>query len=180
MKNPGNLFDKVLALNDQQEKKHLEIGKILSAVQFNGWHAPWKNFREFCVKSGVGYRKACYLVEIYNAVAEKLVPRADALKIGYSRMMILKLYWGTPLWTEWAVKGRDKSITDTALRGMVSGESDVTDVVFKLNARQRTALYPALRKFGALGHGRGLRGKEQALMAILVRACEADVQAQHA
>lgn len=69
------------------DKTYFEVGGALFVVQINGWFAPYPSFKDFVEQSiGIRYRKAVYLVEIYEAMANVKIEWSKFQHLGWTKM----------------------------------------------------------------------------------------------
>jgi hypothetical protein len=71
------------------DSTYFKVGAALSVIQSNGWFkdAGYDNFREFVeTRYGLQYRKAMYLVNIYNSLIEGEVPWEKVAHLGWTKL----------------------------------------------------------------------------------------------
>ncbi len=80
-------YELIATLIDQIEATYFKLGGVLSQARANGWHDGYPSFKEFVEgKYGFSYRKAMYLIEIYNSLVESKVPWEKVADLGWSKL----------------------------------------------------------------------------------------------
>ena len=85
------------ALADQLEigpMSDFKIGGLLSLIKSNSWFQGYPKFEDYVANkveptTGVGYRKALYLVEIYDAIVESGLAWDKVKGIGWTKLQII-------------------------------------------------------------------------------------------
>jgi len=68
---------------------YFQLGGVLSVIQSNGWYTDegFDNFKSFVEEEyGLGYRKAMYMVGIYNGLVEANIPWEKVEGLGWSKL----------------------------------------------------------------------------------------------
>jgi hypothetical protein len=86
-----------LALAEQLEigpMSDFKIGGLLSLIKSNAWFSGYPKFEDYVANkveptTGIGYRKALYLVEIYNAIVESGLAWDKVKGIGWTKLQII-------------------------------------------------------------------------------------------
>ena len=104
---------------------------------------------------GVCPRAVSNMYEVTAYVSEAGVSKADALKAGSTRLILLAQYSDPSEWSK--LRGRALSISCTALEEYVRSDKALgrKGVLFKLTAIERRALNTALLAFGSRTHTNG-------------------------
>jgi len=77
----------VAQLAEDAEFTYFQLGSVLSLIRANGWFQPYANFREFVEgEYGINYRKAMYLISIYNNIIEAQVPCGKVKHLGWTKL----------------------------------------------------------------------------------------------
>lgn len=77
-------------LNEHAEFTFFKLGGVLSVIQANGWFTPYPTFRDFVEQEhGIHYRKAMYLVGIYNDMTAQSIPWKKVKHLGWTKMSVL-------------------------------------------------------------------------------------------
>lgn len=80
-------YELIGALVDQIEFTYFKLGGILSRAQAHGWQDGYPSFGEFVEgKYGLAYRKAMYLINIYNSLVDSKVPWDKVAGLGWSKL----------------------------------------------------------------------------------------------
>ena len=125
---------------------------------------------------GVNLRTAFALIRAVTAAPVAGLTREEAIALGWTKLNLVAVRLGQGEDAYWIEQARTQSAA--TLSKMVSeNRSGARPAnVFLLTSEQKGALDAALFKAGAKRHGRGLRGREEALMAILVMSGLSSVQ----
>lgn len=146
-------------LAEQTEVTYFKLGGILSLIQANGWYTPYANFREFVEgEHGINYRKAMYLISIYNSIVESGVSYEKVKHLGWTKLKELAPVLTKDNVDEWLKKVKDKTAlqiaemviaykksSNTLPSGSASNESVVTTKTFKLHTEQKETVEAALK-----------------------------------
>ena len=85
-------YEQVSNLSENIDYNYFRLGGVFSVIQANGWYHDdgYENFRQ-CVedKFGVQYRKAMYLIQIYNDLVASGVKWSQVKSIGWSKLKAL-------------------------------------------------------------------------------------------
>lgn len=74
-------------LLEAQSFDEFKIGGILSRIQLEGWVGEYENFRTFVTtEHGINYRKAMYLISIYNDLVESGVSWNKVKRLGWTKL----------------------------------------------------------------------------------------------
>ena len=115
-------------LTEKISRSFIMMGGLLCTIRKNKWYAPdYANFQDFCdAYAEIQYRKAMYLITIYESLVSNHVPFEEAVKLGYTKLVLLAPYftqdnyeaifsWATPLKVsqiESALAGMSKTAKD--------------------------------------------------------------------
>lgn len=115
-------------LTEKISRSFIMMGGLLYTIRKNKWYAPdYPNFQEFCdAYVDIQYRKAMYLITIYESLVGNHIPFEEAAKLGYTKLVLLAPYftsdnfdgivsWALPLKTaqiEAALVGMSKEAQD--------------------------------------------------------------------
>jgi hypothetical protein len=146
-------------LIEQGDVTEFKLGGVLSLVQANGWYAPYASFREFVEKEhGLHYRKATYLIEIYNRLGQSGVPWSKVKSIGWTKLKeIAKVLTveNVDEWVQIASNSNTLTLIDTVKahlsKDAPKGEQEqasktVTTKTFKVHEDQKATIEAALAK----------------------------------
>lgn len=147
-------------LTEKISRSFIMMGGLLHTIRKNKWYAPdYPNFQEFCdAYAEIQYRKAMYLITIYESLVDNHVPFEEAAKLGYTKLVLLAPYftpdnfegvasWALPLKTaqvEAALVGMSKEAQDFLAK--VSSAS-VLEPMFKESKEEATAELSALKTY---------------------------------
>jgi len=155
------LYDKALALSAEVEDNFLELGRALRRLQEHDTQL----FQQAVAKSKLGRRKAYYLVE-------KLpIPRARLRRLGWTKLQVIAGSVDADNVEELVALAEGN--TAKQLQRIMRGEEPLKDsncVLLYFAPEQYAKFRYALLQNGAKASGRGLIGKEEALIKALRKA----------
>lgn len=161
-------FKLVPQLLDSIDKDYFILGGILSAIQNQGWYMDkgYENFRAYVENEcSIQYRKAMYLISIYNGLVESGVAWAKVSELGWTKLKELAGILTPDNVDEWV--GYAKEMTTLQLQefiksktaGAVAGgdapvqadvveaaKKTVTTMTFKVHPDQKDTVKAALEK----------------------------------
>lgn len=82
-------FEMVPELQSDMDRNAFMLGGVLAKIQSEGWYQNkgYENFKQYVeAEAGIAYRKAMYLVGIYNALVESGVPWAKVGHLGWTKL----------------------------------------------------------------------------------------------
>lgn len=145
-------------LLEQAGTNDFKLGGVLSVIQTHGWFEGYPSFRAMVDdRFKMHYRKALYLVQIYNDLVENQIPWEKVKGLGWTKLKeIAKLLTPSNV-DEWVA--RAKSMTVLQLKEYVSGakkkaksgssetiSTDVSTMTFKVHQDQKDIIRAALDK----------------------------------
>lgn len=146
-------------LIEQGDVTEFKLGGVLSLVQANGWYAPYASFHEFVENEhGLHYRKATYLIDIYNRLGQSGVPWSKVKSIGWTKLKeIAKVLTveNVDEWVQIANSSNTLTLIDTVKAHLAKdapkGEQEqasktVTTKTFKVHEDQKATIEAALSK----------------------------------
>lgn len=150
-------------LGEDIEYTYFRLGGVLSVIQSNGWYTDegFDSFRTFCEsKFGLKYRKAMYLIAIYNSLVEAKIPWNKVKELGWTKLKELAPILTQDNVDEWAAKASEmttlqlqdaiKQSQTVALNGpdeeSEPATSTTTTLSFKLHEDQKQMVKEALDK----------------------------------
>jgi hypothetical protein len=164
------LYDSALALSSDVEDKFLELGRSLRQLLDRD-----PSLFQQVVKKRLGRRKAYYLVEVSRKFEPLPISRARLKKIGWTKLQIIGRLV-TKDNVEELVNLAEQLKTKQLERKMRGEEpreeppSETHCVLMYLSPKQYAEFQEALLKNGAETSGRGIVGKEEALIKALRKA----------
>lgn len=148
-------------LNNEAEFTFFKLGGVLSVIQANNWFEPYASFREYVAQEhGLMYRKAMYLIGIYNDMAAQSIPWESIQHVGWTKMSIMSSVL-TPEnvdeWVKLASENNAPTLAEMVRNAKMEGGSAgalsngassevVTTKSFKLHADQKETVESALEK----------------------------------
>jgi hypothetical protein len=161
------LYDRALALSSDVEDKFFELGRSLRQLLDRDPGL----FQQIVKKSRLGRRKAYYLVEVSRKFEPPPIGRARLKKIGWTKLQIIG-HHVTKDNVEELVSLAEQLKTKQLEREM-QGKEPITDarcVLMYFTPKQYAEFEHALLKNGGKRSGRGIVGKEEALINTLRKA----------
>lgn len=151
----------VAKLLDNIDHEYFHLGGVLSVIQSNGYYQDkgYETFRSLVeAEYGLQYRKAMYLVSIYNGLVSSGVSFEKVKKLGWTKLKELATILTPENVDEWV--GIASSMTLLQLQEYISQQSKgvkaggdtaveptkVTTMTFKLHEDQKTTIREALEK----------------------------------
>ena len=161
---PAEAFKMVAELAENVDYTYFKLGGVLSVIQSNGWYTDegYETFRGFVeTEYGINYRKAMYLVAIYNGLVESGVSWDKVKDIGWTKLKELANIITEDTVDKWVkaakemtviqlieyIKEDKKGSAETSDDGKgKSPSTDVKSMTFKLHADQREIVEEAIEK----------------------------------
>jgi hypothetical protein len=161
------LYDRAMALSSDVEDKFLELGRSLRQLLDRDPGL----FQQVVKKRGLGRRKAYYLVEVSRKFEPLPISRARLKKIGWTKLQIIGQHV-TKDNVEELVSLAEQLKTKQLERKMQGDEplNNAHCVLMYFSPKQYAEFEEALLKNGAERSGRGIVGKEGALISALRQA----------
>ena len=163
-------FKLVPQLLDSIDKDYFMLGGVLSSIQAQGWYMDksYENFRAYVeTECGIQYRKAMYLISIYNGLVNSGVSWSKVSDLGWTKLKELAGILSPENVDEWvgyakdmttlqlqeyikqksanAVAGGDAPTTQTAAK-VDEIKKSVTTMTFKVHPDQKETVKAALDK----------------------------------
>ena len=160
------LYDKALALSADVEDNFLELGRSLRQLLDRD-----PDLFQQVVNKGLGRRKAYYMVEVSRIFDPLPIPRSRLRKIGWTKLQVIGKHV-TPDNLE-DLLTLAESVNSKVLERQMRGEKPMENahcVVMYFTPKQYAEFKEALLKNGAEPSGRGIVGKEEALINALRKA----------
>ena len=172
---PGTeaLYDKALELFAKVPDKFLDLGRVLWQLQDRDPEL----FQKFVAKTGIGRRKAYYLVEISRTFEPLEVSRARVHDLGWTKVQLIGKHV-TQDNVEELLKLAENSSANELERAM-SGKKPLGNarcVLMYFSPKQYDELEDALVRHGGMRRGRGVEDKEEAMIKMVRRLRKLDGQ----
>jgi hypothetical protein len=158
------LYANAITLAKEFDDNFLELASVLRRLQEND---PEK-FKDFVKASGMGLRKAYYLVQVDKVFKPFHVPKKRLRELGWTKLMVLSKHVKKTNYLElldFAEKHTVKELEAYVKGGKV--EDNAHSVLMYFNDQDYDELVDALVAHGAVRQGRGLVNKEQALISLI-------------
>lgn len=154
-------FSMVPVLIESVDFSYFKLGGILSAIQDNDW---WvgeaDSFKDFIPQQfGLHYRKAMYLIKIYDGLVEAEIPWHKVSGLGWTKLKELAKILTLENVDEWVAKAHDMSVLQliAAVKEFNSGElstdgttdpdsSGVATITFKVHPDQKETIIQAVEQ----------------------------------
>ena len=161
------LYDRALALSSDVEDKFLELARSLRQLLDRNPDL----FQQVVQKGSLGRRKAYYLVEVSRTFEPLPVPRSRLRKIGWTKLQLIGKHLDASNIDD--LLGLAEANNAKELERLLRGEKPLGNahcVLMYFSPRQYAEFESALLKNGATQSGRGIVGKEKALINALRKA----------
>lgn len=157
--NKETAFEVVPSLIDAVDFSYFKLGGVLSAISDNDW---WQGdsptFKSFIEDNfGIHYRKAMYLVKIYDGLVEAEIPWNKVSGLGWTKLKELADILTQENCDEWVDKASNMTTLNlqAAVKAFKSGElgtdgttdpdsSGVSTVTFKVHPDQKETIKEAI------------------------------------
>jgi hypothetical protein len=162
------LYDRALALSSDVENQFLELGRSLRQLLDRDPGL----FQQIVKKGRLGRRKAYYLVEVSRKFEPLPVPRSRLRKIGWTKLQLIGKHVDATNIDELLelAKNNNSNELERILRGDKPLGGNAHCVLMYFSPKQYAELEAALLKNGGSRSGRGIVGKEKALINALRKA----------
>lgn len=156
-------FKLIPQLLDTIDHDYFRLGGVLSMVQAQGWYMDkgFENFRAFVEGDcGMAYRKAMYLIQIYNGLVASGVKWEAVKHLGWTKLKELSAILTTENVGEWVALAEGltviqlqehitKASAGTSEKGVAESKEEskkTTTMTFKLHEDQKATIREALDK----------------------------------
>ena len=155
------LYEQAVGLSTTVDENFLELASALRDLQ----EADPDEFRRAINNSGLGARKAYYLVEIDKVFSKIPVPKLRLKKIGWTKLNTLSKHINKSNYAE--LLKQAETHTNKELETLLRGETVVENqraVLAYFSPADYAVFEEALLLFKGLKQGRGIVNKEEAMM----------------
>jgi len=157
----ADAFSIVPSLIESVDFSYFKLGGVLSAIQENQWWVDEADsFKEFIPERfGLHYRKAMYLIKIYDGLVEADIPWFKVSGLGWTKLKELADILTTENVDEWVERANNLSVLQliAAVKAFKSGElstdgtteadtSGVTTITFKVHPDQKETIKQAVEQ----------------------------------
>jgi hypothetical protein len=166
-----DLFDKALALSSDVEDNFLELGKSLRQLLDRDPDL----FHQIIQKTGLGRRKAYYMVEVSRIFEPLPVPRSRLRKIGWTKLQLIGKHIDGDNLEQLLQLAEDSNAKE--LERHMRGEKPLGNahcVLMYFSPKQYAELEDMLVKYGGVRSGRGIQNKEEAMLSMVRRLKKPD------
>lgn len=156
-------FKMVPALLDSTAQGDFKLGGVLSVIQAQGWYMDrgYENFRGYVESEcGLNYRKAMYLISIYNGLVESGVKWEQVKHLGWTKLKELSSILTSENVADWVAKAEEMTVLQLQeyIKAQSAGSSvggdepttkdakKTTTMTFKLHEDQKQTVKEALAK----------------------------------
>lgn len=158
-------FKMIPQLLNNIDHDYFRLGGVLSLVQAQGWYMDknYENFRAFVeAETGILYRKAMYLIQIYNGLVESGVAWEKVKHLGWSKLKELAVILTPENVDDWVARIDDGNMTVLQIQEYIKSQSAgtlqndepesllktsaTTTMTFKLHEDQKATIREALDK----------------------------------
>jgi hypothetical protein len=156
-------FEMIPRLMDDNDRNSFRLGGYLSKIQAEGWflNKGYENFKAYVeAECSIKYRKAMYLIGIYNGLVAAQIPWSKVQHLGWTKLKELAGILTAENVDEWVTVA--ESMTALQLIDYIAkqtagndasnstengdGSSNVTTMTFKLHKDQKESVEEALQK----------------------------------
>jgi hypothetical protein len=161
---PQHIYDNAMSLAKSFDESFVELGATLRQLQ----DTDSDRYRDFIKASGIGERKAYYLIAIDKTFKDLKVPKKLLIGIGWTKLIIIEPHVNKDNWKDlfdFAAKH-----TAAELKAYVKGENtdaNARSVLLYFTPVEYETLMSALLQHGAHKARRGVQNKERALMKLI-------------
>jgi hypothetical protein len=162
--NTEALYDKALELFAKVPDNFLDLGRALRQLQDRDPEL----FQKFVAKTGIGRRKAYYLVEISRTFEPLQVSRARLHDLGWTKVQLIAREVNQDNVEEWLELA--ESLSTKQLERKMKGKAPIKNaacVLMYFGPKEYEELAEALAKYGAVPTERGIQNKEEALIRMV-------------
>lgn len=157
-------FKLIASLMEDSDRNQFRIGGLLSRVQAEGWFQDkgFETFKDFVEASyGMKYRKAMYLIEIYNSLVAAQIPWEKVSHLGWTKLVEVIKHLTLENVDEWLAEidgltvDQIKALVTSKTKGVAAGlagttakeeAQKTTSMTFKLHEDQKATVREALDK----------------------------------
>jgi hypothetical protein len=141
-----------------------KIGGLLALIKDNAWYQGYHKMEDYVANkveptTGIGYRKAMYLIEVYNAIVESGIAWAKLAGLGWTKMQIIARVLtkeNADQWLQIAKEQNAVTLVNTVKEAVKKGNapaqledqttSVVTTMTFKVHTDQKATIEAAIDK----------------------------------
>jgi len=172
-----DLYEKTMLMSKNVEDNFLDLGRYLRQLL----DREPELFQEIIVKCDLGRRKAYYLVEVSRTFDPLPISRPRLKKLGWTKLQIIGKHVTKDNVEELVTLAENHSVKQ--LERLMQGDAPMKNahcVLMYFTPKQYAELEAALLKNGGERSGRGIVGKEEALINALRKATPGPEQVQPA
>lgn len=150
---------KAIRLLEDMEFNSFQLGGVLSRVQEMGWFGEHPNLKDYAQETlGLKYRKAMYLIEIFDGLVELNIPWDKVKNVGWSKLRYLLPVLtakNAAMWAKKAAEVNTMQLQEMVKEAQASNESvpseeppatNVTTMSFKVHTDQRETITEAIKR----------------------------------
>lgn len=163
----GKAFELVPKLLNNIDHDYFKLGGVLRHIQLEGWHMNkgYDSFKSYVeAETGMAYRKAMYLISIYDSLVEAGIPWATVGHLGWTKLKDLAPVLDKDNVAEWVTYAENCTAMQLAeaikesLKGTAAGSNtgadnnpaassgDVTSFSVKVHPDQKETINAAIDK----------------------------------
>lgn len=155
-------FKLIPTLLNNIDHDYFKLGGVLAVIQSNAWFMDkgFDNFKAYLEsETGINYRKAMYLVSIYNGLVASGVKWGDVSKLGWTKLKELAMLLPPANVDEWVEVADGMTVLQlqeyiktksaapaTSNKDAEKGATKTTTMTFKLHSDQKETVRAALDK----------------------------------
>lgn len=153
----------LFSLLEEGDFPDFKIGGLLSVIQSNGWFEGYPKFQDYVVnkiepKYGIGYRKALYLIQIYDALVESGVSWDQVKHLGWTKLQVIARVLTKDNVDQWVAIAAEQNVLTLVgtVKDTIKGDDQpkledktvktVTQMTFKVHEDQKATIEAAIEK----------------------------------
>ena len=148
----------VYSLSDQAGFTQFKLGGVFSMIQSKSWFSPYDTFQQWVEQEyGVKYRKALYLIGIYNTLSAQSIPWDKVKDLGWTKLSVLCPVLNEDNFDKWIAHAENNTVKALSVlvkeaqgsgsQAQITDEpSDTVSKTFKLHEDQNETVTNALSK----------------------------------
>ena len=159
-----DLYNKAVALSEKFDEHFLELAKTLRTLR----DVDLKKFRDCVQNSGIGLRKAYYMVEIDKTFEHLNVLPSRLRNIGWTKLMLIAKQINKQNAKQLLKWAEDNTAMD--LKQLIKGEKPEGNahcIMLYFSEKDYAEFAKVLQQHGGEISGRTIANKEQALMNVI-------------
>lgn len=158
---PAELRKAIIDADKDMETNHIRLAELLYTAYHKDFYVQWgydegkKGFETFCsTEMNTGYRKAMYLVEVWEAMKNLSISKRDAVSLGWTKLKDIAAVATKETVEEWIKKAKEMSTRDLTEAVKITRRSDtsgggvpsVTTMTLKMSESEANIIMEAIEE----------------------------------